>query len=340
MTFHFEATGIGSVPHTDQKRACEVIFERFQHIPFWPQLSRKSFLENMYVQFSEGMPGLIVDEKARTVRVDSLKAIEGIEEFYEKYLEDDLDFFSISPSHAAGFYEFLKGAASHGKALRCLKGHVTGPVSFALSVTDEHKRALMYHEELFEALTRLLSMKARWQIRKMKEFSDKVIIFIDEPYLVSIGSSFVTIDAERAMRNIDEVAGAIRKEGALAGIHCCGNTDWQALLGRNIDILSFDAYNFMEPFLLFAEDARRFIAGGGTIAWGIVPTAGVDAKAEDAEGLFGMLMKGLAALGTGKGAASSLVTPSCGTGTLSEVSAEAAFALARDVSGLARESAR
>jgi len=293
----------------------------------------------MYVQFSEGMPGLVVDEKARTVRIDSLKAIEGIEELYEKYLEDDLDFFSISPSRAAGFFEFLKGASSSGRKALFLKGQVTGPVSFALSVTDEHKKALLYHDELFEALTRLLSMKARWQIRKMKEASEKVIVFIDEPYLVSIGSSFITIDVERAMRTIDEVAGAIRAEGALAGIHCCGNTDWQMLLGRNIDILSFDAYNFMTPFLLFAEEAREFVARGGTIAWGIVPTAGADAKRGEADGLLKMLMEGIRALGAGKGAVSSLVTPSCGTGTLDDASAEAVFALTEEVSTLARESA-
>ena len=87
-------------------------------------------------------------------------------------------------------------------------------------------------------------MKARWQIKMLKRLNPNVIIFIDEPYLVSIGSRYVNIPAGDVIRSLDEVFSAIREEGALSGVHCCGNTDWPLLLKRGVDILNFDAYNF------------------------------------------------------------------------------------------------
>ena len=83
MKFNFEATGIGSVPFKDPKEACDIIFSNFPSIPFWPQLPRVSYLENMYVQFSERLPGLLVDEKAKTIHIDTVKASSSMEEVYE-----------------------------------------------------------------------------------------------------------------------------------------------------------------------------------------------------------------------------------------------------------------
>ena len=60
-----------------------------------------------YAQFAEGVPGLTLDESARAIWFDSEKAQAGIEEVYEKYLAQDLEFFRISKGRAAGLYEFL-----------------------------------------------------------------------------------------------------------------------------------------------------------------------------------------------------------------------------------------
>ena len=335
VKFHFEATGIGSVPFTDPKRSCDFILRRFTEVPFWPQLPKKSYRENMYAQFSEGMPGMVIDEEKRTVHIDSSLALEGLEHFYERYLDDDVDYFAISPECASGLHEFLHVAGSDGRTYAYVKGQVTGPASLALTLLDENKRAVIHNEVLFESLTKLLSMKARWQIRKMKELCDKVIVFLDEPYLVSIGSSYVTIDIGRTMKSIDEVAGSIKREGAYAGLHCCGNTDWQMILDRDIDILSFDAYNFMQQFTLFKDDIKRFLARGGTIAWGIVPT--ISGSHENADGLFKVLKEGIDSLRNGGETLSALITPSCGTGTLSEEDTARVFDMTEALASLAKE---
>jgi hypothetical protein len=166
-------------------------------------------------------------------------------------------------------------------------------------------------------------MKARWQIRQLKGLRNNVIIFIDEPYLVSLGSSYVNIDPKGAFERLDELVGAIKDAGALCGLHCCGNTDWPLLLKRDIDIISFDAYNFTKEFLLYRKELEDFSQRrGGAIAWGIVPTSDA-AEKESPEGLAERL--------SGIGG-SSIVTPGCGVGTLSEGLARKVFETTRQVS--------
>lgn len=310
---------MGSVPIADPEEACRVIFKEFDKIPFWPQLPRRSFLENMYVQYAERLPGAVIDEPARTIHVDSTKAAEGIEEVYAKYLANDIDYFRISPERAGGFYAFLKELETPPAGLRYVKGTVTGPVSFGLSVTDEKKQPIIYHKDMFEVLTKFLIMKARWQIAELKKRCDDVIIFIDEPYLISIGSSYINVNIADAAARIEELSGAIKEAGALAGVHCCGNTDWSVLLKRNIDILSFDTYSCAREFALYASDIKAFLEKGGTIAWGIVPSSEAIEK-ETAASLVERLKAAIALL-TAKGIPadiSSLITSSCGVGSLDE----------------------
>ncbi len=320
----FCSTAIGSLPYTDPKAACEKIFRDFKDIPFWPQLPRLSFFESMYAQYIEGFPAVRIDEDKNRIWIEtSGDLISEVEKAYHKILEEDLDYFAITEKHAAGFYEFLRQAkgADLTKA-SFLKGHITGHISFGLSVTDENKQSILYKLELAEALTKILALKARFQIRKLKEISDNIIIFIDEPYLVSIGSSVVNINQESAKESIREVVDAIHAEGALCGIHCCGNTDWPFLMGLDIDILNFDAYNFAKSISLYPESLKDFLNKDKYLAWGIVPTS-EDIVAESIDSLIKRLESSFGYM-EDKGIRRNLIldslmiTPSCGCGTLDE----------------------
>lgn len=335
LRFSFEATGIGSVPFNDPKAACRLILENFPAIPFWPQLPRRSFYENMYAQYSEGMPGIVIDELSKTIRFDTAKVAEELETAFGKYVENDVDYFAISEKSAAGLYEFIGSIKAAGRAgSGVAKGHITGPISFALSMTDENKRSVIYDKDLFDVVTKVLAMKARWQVRLLKEIAPDVIIFMDEPYLISIGSSYVNIDARLAAEKIDEVSAAIRQEGALSGLHCCGNTDWSLLLKREIDILNFDAYNFAKEFSLYADDIKSFVGRGSTIAWGIVPSS--DAIDKETVKMLGDRMKTalkfLADKGVDMNGVSSLITSSCGLGSLDESRAKRIMGVVKQVS--------
>jgi len=336
LKFNFDATGIGSVPFKDPSAALSLIFENFKSIPFWPQLPKRSFLESMYAQYSEGLPGLVIDDARKTIHIDTAAAVRDMEGAYAKYLEGDIEYFKISRDHAEGLYAFLDGFGAGARDVKCVKGHITGPISFALTVTNENKQSIMYDRDTFEVLTKVLCMKVRWQIRQLKKLFPHVMIFIDEPYLVSIGSSFVNINIEDAFSKLDEVIASIKEEGASAGLHCCGNTDWPLLLKRDLDVLNFDAYAFTKELLLYGAELKAFLERGSTIAWGIAPSSEAIYQ-ESAESLVKKLSEGLKSL-AGKGIPvekiSSIVTPSCGVGTLNDAAARKIFETLRLVSSV------
>ncbi len=318
----FYATAIGSVPYTNAKEACEKILTDYKDIPFWPQMPKRTFFENMYAQYMEGFPSAVLDESRNKVWIDTSDNLLGkIEETYQKILDEDYDYFAITEKHAAGLHEFISQAKARDLAsVSYIKGHITGPISFGLSVTDEKKQSILYHPELSEVLTKILIIKTKYQIKKLKSIFNDIIIFIDEPYLVSVGSSVVNIKKEDVITKITEMVDAIHQEGALAGIHCCGNTDWSLLLGLDLDILNFDAYNFAKSISLYSDAVKKFLERGGYLAWGIVPTSediekeSVDSLAERLKEGFGYLIdKGI---DREKILDSIMVTPSCGCGTL------------------------
>jgi len=319
----FYPTAIGSLPFKDSKTAFQHIINNFTDIPFWPQLVRRSFLENMYCQYSEKLPGIIIDSKEKRIFADTAKDLsKAIEALYEKVISDDVDYFSISKEYARGLYEAIEVLSASKNKLRFFKGQVTGPVSFGLTVTDEKKRSLFHNPELREALIKTLTMRTRWQIRKIKEFAEHCIMFIDEPYLASIGSSYISLNKNEALAALNEVIEGIHKEGASCGIHCCGNTDWGFVLGTDIDVLSFDAYNFSETLALYPGELKTFLRKGGLLAWGIIPN-GQDINTETTDSLEMRLEKAVEQLAK-KGFKeeeiynSMLITPSCGLGLIDE----------------------
>ena len=323
-------TAIGSLPHTDPRKACSLIAKYLPEIPLWPQLPKRSFLENMYVQYSEGFPGLVLDQNK--IYVNLSRGFEKtLEKLYAAYLENKIEEFAIGERYAAGLYEFIGHRQEHTSAV---KGQVTGPITWGMTVTDENRRPVLYDETAADAVVKLLNMKARWQEKKLREFSDNTIIFLDEPYMSSIGSALVSISREHV---IELLEGAFDGIKGLKGIHCCGNTDWSLILDTSVDIVSFDAYTYSHTIALYQEALEKFLDGGGILAWGIVPH---EEKAVNNEAVSTLLdrltdaMAGIERKGIkrNKIIEQSLLTPACGLGAVSEEVAEHMLSMLSELS--------
>jgi hypothetical protein len=183
------ATVIGSWPFTDSGKATRLVLEKLPALPAWPQLPRIGFLENMYVQFSEGMPRVVVDEAAGRIHFNTAgDFFSDIQAVYEEFLAGRWDRFAISEAYAHGLYRFRELAGKNGR-MKAVKGQLIGPVSFGLTVTDQDKRLILYNEQLADAILKACVAKAAWHVLFLKGFADNVVIFIDEPYLVSFGSA-------------------------------------------------------------------------------------------------------------------------------------------------------
>ncbi|MFH0888904.1 MAG: methionine synthase [Planctomycetota bacterium] len=338
MDFNFLPTGIGSLPHTDAKKACQLILKYLDKIPFWPQLPRRSFLEGMGTQFSEGLPNFVINSEMKTFYIDTetSQLDKGITNFYEKYLSNDLADFAISKEYAAGFYEIIShvtrlnerqvGQESKKELPFYIKGQITGPITFGALITDESGKAIMHHPLLSDVLTKCLIMKARWQIKLFAKLGIKTIMFLDEPYLMGYGSAYIPLARETVVKQLTDVINEIHKEGVLVGIHCCGNTDWAVILETPIDILNFDAFGFMDKLLLYSDKLNEYINRGGIIAWGIVPSIMMD-NAPSTEEMVLRLKNGIdimekRGLDKERLLRQSILTPSCGLGGLSEIQSE------------------
>ena len=265
IEFGCRATVIGSMPQTDPQAACSQVIHYLKDIPAWPQLPNRSFLENMYVQFSQGFPGVVV--KDNSIYVDRSQDLDKpLEQLYAAYLENDFYKYPVTADYAAGLHTFLN---LENLSPWAVKGQITGPVTWGLSVADDSRRAILYDDVLGDAAAKLLRLKAGWQEKVLGQISRNTIIFVDEPYMEAYGSSsFITLSKERVISLLEEVFGGI---SGLKGVHCCGNTDWSVLLETSTDILNFDTYNYAQSLSLYPAEIKKFLDRNGTIAWGIVP---------------------------------------------------------------------
>lgn len=134
-------TAMGILPHVDPDTALRLALSL--DIPFWPQLPRLSFYEDMYAQVSEHLPGIKLDFNAKVIRFN-------INDFYEElpaYIDnwEDPDYFRLSPRYARVYQRFLAEDLAHYPAIR---GQSIGPVSFGLKIIDEKQAPIIYNDEV------------------------------------------------------------------------------------------------------------------------------------------------------------------------------------------------
>ena len=326
-------TGIGSFPFTDIDETIDLIFSTSQAIPFWPQLPKRSPDENMYATFLEGVPSVVIDKTKETIFIDT-EDTQGIERFYENVYNENLEAFKVSEKAAPGFYRFLERLKEIEGGVKFIKGQLTGPFSMGLGLKDEKGKPVIYNYGYFDIIKKALHMKAKWMIATIKANypGKEVIIFFDEPYLVSFGSAYVSISKDETISLLNDVLGGI---GAKRGVHCCGNTDWSVLFNTDVDIVNYDAFNFLETIFYYREDLVKFLERGGWVSPGIVPSSEEVLKTPsevlpDILRKFSGLMDGLNLINNPE---DWLITTSCGLGSLGVAEARKAMELLKMFEG-------
>ncbi|MBT8328278.1 MAG: hypothetical protein KJN87_01125 [Desulfofustis sp.] len=322
---------IGSLPLTDHGEAVDLIFAATPEIPLWPQLPRNN-REGMVRQFVSGFPGLIDQGSHYFVDRSQAGFIQEMTAFHEHVIEcqnlpelPDNSLFRLASDTARGFQVFKEKLLKSGLQPLTVKGQVTGPVTAGMGIKDERGAALVYDDNLWDMLVKLLAGKARWQVEQLRQFSDYAapIIFIDEPGIVSFGSTaFAGISRELVVDGVSELIVSIKEAGGLSGIHICANGDWEPALKSATDIISFDAYSFFDNFVLYREQLISYLRRGGVLAWGIVPTSPPDTvENERLDTLYErwlMQLEILCSFGFSEREIlhQTLIAPACGTGSL------------------------
>jgi hypothetical protein len=342
----FLATGIGSMPFEEPQHAVDVSLSRLKEAPTWPQLPRLGINEQMEIQYSEGMPCIVIDRDKKRMYFDtSGDYYDALAEFYEIYMaamdpdegNGDCSAMAISREFSKGIYILEECLQKLGETLPFVKVQTTGPCSFALTIVDENKRAIYYNDEFRDVVVKVLAMKCRWQIQKFKPYAENIICFVDEPILSAFGSStYISVNREDVVQLLADMIDAIHADNGIAGVHCCGNTEWSILIDAGVDIVNFDAFGFGETIAMYPEAVKDHLGRGGMLAWGIVPTS-TEIRNQTVETLSELLenmMDHLASKGIDKQliVEQAIITPSCGTGSMDPVDAEKVFEMTEALS--------
>ncbi len=342
------ATAIGSFPHLNADEACQCILKYIPRFPVWPQLPKLSFYEEINNQYSKRLPCFYIDKANKRSGFDtSINMSEELNDFYSKILEDDVDYFAFDDRYSKGFFALLKALSQHDtNKLYAVKGQIVGPLTHGVVADAKDGKYAIYKPDLYDAIVKNGIMNARWQIRELKKFSSEVVIFIDEPSLSILGSGYYSVKPDQAYNLFDEVINAIIEEGGIPGMHCCGNADWNRILQLNLEIINFDASDeVVADKFINSEKLHEFLDKGNSVAWGIVPTIGEKIEKETYENIennFTSMIRYLNKKGFGEDRllSQSIITPSCGTGTLPVELCEKVMAFTRKLSHTLRGNIR
>ena len=265
-------TAMGIMPHDSVASALDAALSL--DIPFWPQLPRVSFHEDMYVQAMENFPGVVIDEENRRIYVDSEKFMEDLPLYLEQ--EASLDLFRLSSDFSLVYRRFLSLDLSPYKAVR---GQMISPVSLGLKITDEAGKPIAYNDEMRGLLFSFIQKKVNVQYGELARENPNGFVWLDDPGLQFIFSAMCGYDPVRAKSELTDFFDGI--EGP-RGLHLCGNPDWDFLFSLPLEIISFNAYAFGDVVSTY-ESVRRFIDEGNIVSWGIVPTLTEEFTTESVE---------------------------------------------------------
>lgn len=330
------ATTLATMPFRNPEEACRIILENFPEAPPLPKLT------NSQRRYLNGMPCLIVDREKRRVTFDLSKHDE-INQFYERYLSDDLEYFAMDPKDAPGFYAFLDVLRnSPPPELKIIHLGLLGPITFGLTTKDHQTEVpALYDLNMRDIIIKTQVMKAKWQEKKIKEILPgvKTMITAGEPSLGIIDTPFGSISTDEVVNIFDELLGDLESVGC---VHCCDNMDWSKLMKTRTRIINPDAYEFMDKFSLYPKEVKAYLDRGGMFAWGIVPVSEEALAHEDCDSLIDRLEAGLENMekaGVDKKLLleRSFITPACTTSNLSLDQAERAFGLTKDISQTMRD---
>ena len=267
-------TAMGIMPHEDVDEALKLAFTL--DIPFWPQLPRVSFFEDMYVQAMEGFPGVRMEESQGRIYVDTDGFYSALEEYLEH--EEDPDYYRISEKYSRVYRRFL---ATDLSAFRAVRGQVLSPVSLTLKITDENGKPIVYNDEIRSVAFSFIRRKLNVQREELGKKNERAFVWIDDPGLEFVFNAMCGYDNIKAKEELTAFFDGVERP---RGLHLCGRPDWDFLLSLNIEILSFNAYAFGDVFVTY-DGVKAFLEAGNIISWGIVPSFHEEFAREDAPSL-------------------------------------------------------
>lgn len=247
------ASAVGSLPHVDPEIAAAAALSLQPGLPAAPQLPRRHVAEGMLAQVTAGCYGVRARPDGSRLEVDRRRlAAPAVDE----PLDDEA---------WAATKTFLRVARAAGH-VGPIKLQIAGPVTLGLALVEAGVKAA----KAFPVAGAIVSSRVRALRREARVFlpASPVLLVLDEPGLTGYSGVSFPIGTEDT---IDLLSGALAAAGrdAMAGVHCCGPTDWRLIFQAGPDLVSLPVDESIGDH---AGALSMFIDRGGWVAWGAVPT--------------------------------------------------------------------
>ncbi len=246
------ATGIGSLPHADVDEAIAFVLEHQPRLPAAPSLPRRAGAEGMIAQAAWGITGVSV------LPDGSLVVDEGVVDPGQPLTD-----LGVGGEPFVGLRAFL--AAISGRTTP-IKLQITGPVTLGIALHAcgvDARKAFAVAANAVEARAGEVLAVARAAAPEAR-----LVMFLDEPGLTAALEPGFPLRLGDTLDTVSRSL-AVIETGAVAGLHCCGRADWQAVLYAGPQVVSvpvgMGATEHISAFVNYME-------GGGWVAWGAVPT--------------------------------------------------------------------
>ncbi len=262
-------TGIGSLPHTQQELALQMALQH--DVPFLPQLPRADPGELMIPAVLDGFPGASFDpEGSCQIDVDRWRAgRDRLTLELDRAIDSGpAERFVPSPQACRCFRPFLFEVEA--RKLPFAKVQLAGPATVRWVTKTSSGQPTSELAELDQQLFRFVMAKALALAQAVRRAHATPIVFLDEPGLYALQAD--NVRHKVVLQELKLLIGAVQQQGAIVGMHCCSNTDWSAVLGLGLDVISIDARLSLDALVEDPVAWHGFLETGATVSLGIVPT--------------------------------------------------------------------
>lgn len=328
-------TGIGSLPHTQLELGLQMALQ--VDVPYLPQLPNGNPSELMIASALDGLPGMRFDNDGLvTIELEQWQAkSQAFGDEIEASLQSDaLERYEPSSQACRGWKPFLWEVEN--RKLAFAKIQIAGPATVGWSARTSTGQPASAVPELDRQIFRLLLARAIAMVKAVRRANATPLIYLDEPglYALTRRDPMHVVTAQE----LKLMVLALRREGALVGLHCCSNTDWGLVLELGLDLISLDVRLSLDAILEEVSALERYLDAGSTLSLGIVPTnANVTFDIREIVDAVDVSLR--AALGARR--ANELLrhlvlTPACGLALRSVIEAEKTFEELRTAQRLLR----
>lgn len=248
-------TSIGSLPFTDRSEAIAFVLEHNPELPAAPTVPRAEPLEMMIPQAAWGIVGVVVDDDG-TISIPDPDLLDPAAPL------GDPDLLGRPFTTWRRFLDVVAGRTDP------IKLQLTGPLTLGLTLIQAGAPT----GTAFAVAAAAVATRARHLLDLADRHAPGVprVLIFDEPGLVGGLRAELPLTADEL---IDLLSGSLASVAgrAVAGVHCCGPTDWRLVLQAGPELLSLPVG---ADITASAGALSAFLDRGGWVIWGAVATDG------------------------------------------------------------------